>query len=193
MSLYLCFPSGGNSCLVFFKGKDDWAESKWSLSHFSLLLITYKTLAKHAWYVKRWPSGIPQAAFPNRSAKTALRSFYSHQTITVNFCHFTRRQTCSEIQRMLSKLNHLGRSRFLSAISTVSDPEIQEKCLFFPLPVLTARPQSPYPPWWSRHRRQQHRWWQPGQEEGGFHVRSSLPCPVGFACRSPSSGRVEPL
>ena len=76
-------------------------------------------------------SNADQAAFPNRSAKTALTSFYSHQKVMVDFCHFTRRQTCREIQRTLSKLNYLCRSRFLSAISTVSNPEIQETCLFF--------------------------------------------------------------
>lgn len=89
-------------------------------------------------------SNADQVAFPNCSAKTAIMSFCSRQTLMVDFCHFTRRRVHREIQRMLSKLNYLCRSRFLSAISTVSNPKIQEKCLLFS--AAANRPHSLHPP-----------------------------------------------
>lgn len=79
----------------------------------------------HAWYVKCWTISIPQPLCQN-----CPDSIYSHQAIVVDSCYFTRRQTCREIQSILSKSNYLCRSRFLSAMKTTSNPEVQGKYLF---------------------------------------------------------------
>lgn len=190
LAWYLHFPTRGNSCLIFFKGKR-WLKRKQVASMtISLLLITCKTFVKHAWNVKHWPSSIPQPLCQNTKGSWDLLPF--HQKANIH------RNSKDDFRVYLPV-----QKQFLSAISTVSNTEIQEKCLLSASSADSQRAQPvPSPPWWSRRCRQQHHWGQPGkvhwqapQQKGRFHSCSDIACLVGYTPwqRSSSSGRVEPL
>lgn len=123
------------------------------------------------WQNMHGMSNTAWAAFPNPLCQNCSNNLLiTPNACLVGLCHFIRRQTCREVQRIYSSLNYLYQSRFLSAVSFIWNSEIQEKSLFFQWrywqlsPTLLGAAQGG----------------QPGEEgtqqQGEFPAGSSLPC-----------------
>lgn len=89
------------------------------------------------WQNMHGMSNAAWAAFPNPLCQNCSNELLiTPNAYMAGFCHFIRRQTCREVQRIHSSLNNL----YGSDVSSLWNSEIQERksLVFFSLAVLTV-------------------------------------------------------